>query len=687
MVITTLARARDKPFHAHPGWDLVVIDECLSVQNDTAVQTMEAWRQVAASRFGVLMLSATFFRSSFKRLFYMIRMLRSALPRTEPYLAALLREHITVFVPENRRSWSLLFQPVPLGASLINYQQLLADSSTASREHRSLWSELRSFLRKHYEKTTLINAFASEATRLQQLGRRPVLFANSDAEAARIMAAVPGAHGLNDVDKLGPLVLTVNRHSHGLNLQDRCDAVISRPQPGDIIEQMKGRIDRPGQPKKNLILVVLFASETIEEAEAANIRLCGAFFRQWLDPLSKTFQEKALSASIAAVRQRSEAGARQERSVDPAVVSTAPTVTRQKVSGAVAAAFQMQLRDIGSSSVESEQCNTAEHVATAGVPGCVGGASMAGQDLTPDASEKKRLRQLTKMTSPVSLRKITKQQTPACARKARERGQQQATTSVISGQKQGAKLSRVVVPHSDDLARRQPIRCMCGTTITDAVKHLQQQDTRLAGVIAAIGHPTGLLDQIGSATDCFRSLAKSIVYQQLSVKVAAVIFQRLVDLCGGDELLTPAKALTLSDDDLRHKCGFSYRKAGYLKHLAGSFVSGELSDVGLSKMTDDEAMAAVTKVKGLGEWSVHMFLMFSLGRQDIFPRGDLAIRKAMKRLYGIADVEGHQTAVKELPPMEACSALAEAWAPYRTVASWYMWHVVETKEAAYTFGA
>ena len=85
MVITTLARARDKPFHAHPGWDLVVIDECLSVQNDTAVQTMEAWRQVAASRFGVLMLSATFFRSSFKRLFYMIRMLRSALPRTEPY--------------------------------------------------------------------------------------------------------------------------------------------------------------------------------------------------------------------------------------------------------------------------------------------------------------------------------------------------------------------------------------------------------------------------------------------------------------------------------------------------------------------------------------------------------------------------------------------------------------------------
>ena len=90
----------------------------------------------------------------------------------------------------------------------------------------------------------------------------------------------------------------------------------------------------------------------------------------------------------------------------------------------------------------------------------------------------------------------------------------------------------------------------------------------------------------------YRVSARSqIVYQQLSVKVAAVIFQRLVDLCGGESSLTPAKALELPDDDLRHKCGFSYRKAGYLKHLASSFVSGELSDVGLSKMTDEEAMA------------------------------------------------------------------------------------------------
>ena len=102
------------------------------------------------------------------------------------------------------------------------------------------------------------------------------LFANSDEEAKRIVAAIPGSHGLDAASgeqaSTGPLVLTVHRHSHGLNLQGQCDALVCRPQPGDIIEQMKGRVDRPGQRKDKLILVVLFASETVEEAEASNIR-------------------------------------------------------------------------------------------------------------------------------------------------------------------------------------------------------------------------------------------------------------------------------------------------------------------------------------------------------------------------------------------------------------------------------
>ena len=87
------------------GWDLVVIDECLSVQNDTAMQTMEAWRHVVASRCGVLMLRATFFRSRYSKLFYMVRMLRCALPRSEQFLNVTLCEHIMCYIPQGRRTW------------------------------------------------------------------------------------------------------------------------------------------------------------------------------------------------------------------------------------------------------------------------------------------------------------------------------------------------------------------------------------------------------------------------------------------------------------------------------------------------------------------------------------------------------------------------------------------------------
>jgi len=134
VVVTTLARCREHPFTMQAAWDFVVIDECLSVQNDTALHTaqvriccyclplsvsvktwsicacrisLQAWREVEASKCGVMMLSATFFRSRFTKLFYMLRMLRSPLPRIERYLAATLCEHIVCYVPRQRREWHL----------------------------------------------------------------------------------------------------------------------------------------------------------------------------------------------------------------------------------------------------------------------------------------------------------------------------------------------------------------------------------------------------------------------------------------------------------------------------------------------------------------------------------------------------------------------------------------------------
>ena len=796
LVLSTLARARDKPFVTQPAWDFVVVDECLSVQNDSALQTMEAWRQVSASRCGVLMLSATFFRSSFRKLFYMIRMLRSPLPKTEDFLGSLLREHIVVHVPENRRAWSLTFQPVELGPEqLLAYQRLI--HSATAHDHRSLWVSLKAHLRSHYERTTAVAAFVAEARRLLGLGRRPLLFANSDAEAGRVLAGLAAAGvpaGMVDGRAPPPphpgppppkrpkqraaravLVGTVGRHSHGLNLQGVADAIVARPQSGDLIEQMKGRVDRPGQAKNKLLLTVLYAAGTLEEAEAANIRLCGAFFRQWLDPLSSTFQERAIAASIAAARRALPAGA----------AASAPQ-RRPRASGAVAAAFQLQLRNGGGGGVgggggsgrpqdaaahaQSVNVVRSDDAEASAMPEVAAAAAADGELSRPvvawrsadtagasgggvgGSSGKPKKAKRTKKAPAMVRNGLTflprrgagsspGQNLQGQMRKRSRGGRDdadgppesddtddnvrngladhtddsalppQAAAAAADGEKPSQVKKRqtktlrpearprapeglprepgpalVVLPPPAELEARPAAARLDAAELEAAVAHLRRADGRLGGVIAAIGHPTAMLAQMGGASDCFRALSKSIVYQQLSVKVAAIIFGRLIELCGGEAAFTPDKALALSDDDLRHRCGFSYRKASYMKNLAAAFVSGQLSDGALSKMTDEEVVAAVTAVKGIGEWSAHMFMMFSLGRADVFPWGDLAIRKAMKRLYSLDDELTHQTAVHELPSPAAIKAIAQAWRPYRTVGSWYMWHVVETKEAFYTFG-
>ncbi len=174
-------------------------------------------------------------------------------------------------------------------------------------------------------------AFADAAARLLAAGRRPLLFANDAAEARALLSAVPRARAWGD-DGDGPLVVNKQTHAQGINMQHHADAIVCRPTPGDVLEQMKGRVDRPGQKQRQLLLTVLMAEvgrarartadgqmtqglarpsrlpraaprssskqHTVEEAEAANIRLCGAFFRDYLAPLARRFTEISVEAAL-----------------------------------------------------------------------------------------------------------------------------------------------------------------------------------------------------------------------------------------------------------------------------------------------------------------------------------------------------------------------------------------------------
>jgi DNA-3-methyladenine glycosylase II len=155
--------------------------------------------------------------------------------------------------------------------------------------------------------------------------------------------------------------------------------------------------------------------------------------------------------------------------------------------------------------------------------------------------------------------------------------------------------------------------------------------------------------------------------QQLSVKAAATIFARVVDLVGGPEGVTAKNLLAVDPAKLR-AAGLSGQKVSYIKDLSARVADGRLDLHGLRDRPDNEVLEAITAVKGFGVWSAEMFLMFQLNRADIFPIGDLGIVKAMQILIGS----------KRRPAPRTMLRTAELWRPYRSVVAWYLWRVLET---------
>jgi DNA-3-methyladenine glycosylase II len=169
-------------------------------------------------------------------------------------------------------------------------------------------------------------------------------------------------------------------------------------------------------------------------------------------------------------------------------------------------------------------------------------------------------------------------------------------------------------------------------------------------------------DSRGRPADAYGALVRGITGQQLSVKAAASIWARFLERYGG-RTPTPEQILADDPDALRVAAGFSHAKVRYLRSLAERIVDGELDLERLPSLPDGEVIRELTAVKGIGEWTAHMFLMFTLHRADVLPTGDLGVRNAVMRAYGL-----------DAPPApEAMRELAEPWRPYRTRASLYLW--------------
>ena len=194
-----------------------------------------------------------------------------------------------------------------------------------------------------------------------------------------------------------------------------------------------------------------------------------------------------------------------------------------------------------------------------------------------------------------------------------------------------------------------------------AINHLKKCDPILAAIIKQVG-PCRM--EFGEPT--FHSLTEAILYQQLNGKAAVTIFKRFTDLAG--DPLTPDGILKLTDAQMRG-VGLSKQKTSYLRDLSEKTKAGLLEFERLPELSEEEVIQHLTQVKGVGVWTAHMFLMFTLRRPDILPTGDYGVQAAIKKHYK----------KRKWPKPAIMEKIAKSWAPYRSIACWYLWKSLDVK--------
>src|SRR5580765_2123976 len=192
-----------------------------------------------------------------------------------------------------------------------------------------------------------------------------------------------------------------------------------------------------------------------------------------------------------------------------------------------------------------------------------------------------------------------------------------------------------------------------------ALDHLKKSDAILASIIARVG-PC----KMAYRDPTFEMLARAIVFQQLSTQAARTIYGRLEEAAGG--AVTPVAIQNLSDGEMR-RAGLSKQKIGYIRDLAEHALSGKVDFARLPAMSDEEVIVALTDIKGVGVWTAHMFLLFSLRRPNVLPVGDLGVRMAIQRAYR----------KRKLPTPKQVEQIAKGWHPYCSYAAWYLWRSLE----------
>ena len=197
-------------------------------------------------------------------------------------------------------------------------------------------------------------------------------------------------------------------------------------------------------------------------------------------------------------------------------------------------------------------------------------------------------------------------------------------------------------------------------------KHFEKVDPVIFGVLKDVEFSKWHKEPI-STEKYFHSLVNQIISQQLNTKVADVISARLATVLA-EENFTPSRVLEVSDEELR-SVGLSKSKASYIKNLAELVATNKINFESFSTATEEEIIAELVQVKGIGRWTAEMFLMFALAKPDVFSHGDYGLRSGIKKIYSLA----------EHPTLDEATTITEAWKPYRSYGSFALWHSLDQK--------
>jgi hypothetical protein len=279
--ISTMGRNREHPIIRE--WGFVIIDECLTVQNKEALQTMEAWKQAIKSKYGILLLSATFFRTRFDKLLYMLKMLSTQLPENKDYLDTILMDSIKVNLPLNKRTWTETLYKKTMDK---NWMDKYNEINRMDISNELKYIKLEKYIRENVDYVQIFDFYIKSIVETDKKAR--ILIYAASKKEAELIGLLPNVGLYPDISKTHCVVSYANG-TYGLNDLVKFNHILTRPPEPDKLPQMKGRLDRPGQNENDLFVNYIILKDTIEEAHYLRLEICNRFYSNHIMPLSDLY--------------------------------------------------------------------------------------------------------------------------------------------------------------------------------------------------------------------------------------------------------------------------------------------------------------------------------------------------------------------------------------------------------------